>query len=243
MPVKFDKNKIVEDLKKGFQDIQTVAQEGNFKLFLKQFIAVLVVFLLFKYCNGKFAAAVSNYNGQMEAIRMQQTSEQEYQANKMKLISLEPRFPDVSAKNEWLLSQILGIFKAAKVTPQIEGSQTEDTSNSSYLVASLRVNSEMGFDQFAQFLAGVENREDFVKVSEFSLSKSTESDKLGSNKITLRFNTIFPKEKIAKSLFKDYDKIIKQQAEQKAQQAQQAQQANQSKAPANNEGVNNDQEI
>ena len=38
-------NKHVESLKKGFQDIQTVAQEGNYKLFVKQFVAVLVVFL------------------------------------------------------------------------------------------------------------------------------------------------------------------------------------------------------
>ena len=39
MPVNLKANKVVENLKKGFQDIQTVAQEGNFKLFLKQFIA------------------------------------------------------------------------------------------------------------------------------------------------------------------------------------------------------------
>ena len=143
MPMKFDKDKIVADLKKGFQDIQTVAQEGNLKLFVKQFVAVLVVFLLFRYCNGQFAAKISNYNGQMEAIRMQQTSEQEYQANKTKLMSLEPRFPDVESKNEWLLSQVLGIFKEAKVTPQMEGTQTEDDSNASFLAASLLVNAEI----------------------------------------------------------------------------------------------------
>lgn len=211
MPMKFDKDKIVADLKKGFQDIQTVAQEGNLKLFVKQFAAVLVVFLLFRYCNGQFAAKISNYDGQMEAIRMQQTSEQEYQANKTKLISLEPRFPDVDAKNEWLLSQVLGIFKEAKVTPQMEGTQTEDDSNASFLAASLLVNAEMSFDAFANMLAGVENKDDYVKISEFSISKLTESDKLGQNKITLRFNTVFPKEKVAKSIFKDYDKLIQQQ--------------------------------
>ena len=211
MPMKFDKDKIAADLKKGFQDIQTVAQEGNLKLFVKQFVAVLVVFLLFRYCNGQFAAKISNYNGQMEAIRMQQTSEQEYQANKTKLMSLEPRFPDVESKNEWLLSQVLGIFKEAKVTPQMEGTQTEDDSNASFLAASLLVNAEMSFDAFANMLAGVENKDDYVKISEFSISKLTESEKLGQNKITLRFNTVFPKEKVAKSIFKDYDKLIQQQ--------------------------------
>ncbi len=222
MAVNLKTNKYVEDLKKGFQDIQTVAQEGNFKLFLKQFIAVLLVFLLFRYLGGKFDAKISNYVGQMDAIRVQQTSEREYEANKRELISLEPRFPDADSKNEWLLSQILGIFKGANLTPQIEGTQSEDSSNSSYVAASLKVNTEMNFLQFADFLASVENRKAFVKVSEISVIKSTESDKLGSNKISLRFNTIFPKEKIAKSLFKDYDKIIKEQkaaAQAKKQQA------------------------
>ena len=32
----------------------------------------------------------------------------------------------------------------------------------------------------------------------------------------MRFNTIFPKEKIAKGLFKDYDKIIQEQQIQKS---------------------------
>ncbi len=204
-------NKFVENLKKGFQDIQTVAQEGNFKLFLKQFIAILVVFLAFKFLSGKFAEKIANYEGQMEAIRVQQTSELEYQSNKKKLLSLEPRFPDISAKNEWLLSQILGIFKAAEITPQMEGSQAEDSSNASYVAASLRVNADMEFDQFAEFLANVENKEEYVKVSEFSLAKETDPEKLGHNKISMRFNTIFPKEKIAKSLFKDYDKIMEEQ--------------------------------
>ena len=212
MPVNLKANKVVENLKKGFQDIQTVAQEGNFKLFLKQFIAVLVVFLLFRYLNGKFAEKVANYEGQMEAIRVQQTSEREYQSNKQKLLSLEPQFPDISAKNEWLLSQTLGLFKEANITPQMEGSQTEDTSNSSYTAAALRVNADMEFNQFASFLAQIENAKEYIKVSEFSLAKNTEADKLGHNKISLRFNTIFPKEKIAKSLFKDYDKIMKEKA-------------------------------
>ena len=126
MPANFNlkNNKIVENLKKGFQDMQTVAQEGNFKLFAKQIVAVVLVFFLFRYLSGKFTQQENNFRGQMEAIRVQQTSEREYQANKEKLISLEPRFPNISDKNEWLLSQILGIFKAADLTPQMEGGQT-----------------------------------------------------------------------------------------------------------------------
>ena len=208
--------KMQENLKKGFQDIQTVAQEGNVKLFVKQFVAVLVVFLLLRYANGKFDDKVRNFNGQVDAIRVQQTSEQEYQANKTKLLSLEPKFPNIESKNEWLLSQILGIFKTANITPQIEGQQTEDTSNSTFVAASLRVNTEMGFTPFAEFLAGIENLDEYIKVTEFSIAKQQEASKLGVNKVSMRFNTIFPKEKIAKGLFKDYDKIIQEQQIQKS---------------------------
>ena len=90
MPANFNlkNNKIVENLKKGFQDMQTVAQEGNFKLFAKQIVAVVLVFFLFRYLSGKFTQQENNFRGQMEAIRVQQTSEREYQANKEKLISL-----------------------------------------------------------------------------------------------------------------------------------------------------------
>ncbi|MDD7501614.1 MAG: hypothetical protein PUK74_01100 [Elusimicrobia bacterium] len=223
MPANFNlkNNKIVENLKKGFQDMQTVAQEGNFKLFAKQIVAVVLVFFLFRYLSGKFTQQENNFRGQMEAIRVQQTSEREYQANKEKLISLEPRFPNIAEKNEWLLSQILGIFKAADLTPQMEGGQTEDASNATFVAASLRAGSEMSWPKFTEFLAGIESYDDYVKVSEFSLEKNTDPNQLGNNKVSLRFNTVFPKEKIAKSLFKDYDKIVKaqQEAKKKAQTA------------------------
>ncbi|MGN0025326.1 MAG: hypothetical protein ACI351_07870 [Candidatus Avelusimicrobium sp.] len=201
-------NKHVEALKKGFQDIQTVMQEGNYKLFVKQFIAVLVVFLGFKYCNGQFNEKINNYNGQMEAIRMQQSSEREYMTNKELLFELEPRFPDISDKNGWLVSQILGIFKEANLAPQVEGAQAEDSSNPTYVAASLKVNSEMDFTRFANFLADIENSEEYLKVSDFSIAKDTDPEHLGNNKISMKFNTIFPKEKIAQTMFKDYAQIM-----------------------------------
>lgn len=210
MAANLKSNKYVESLKKGFQDIQTVMQEGNYKLFVKQFVAVLVVFLGFKYCSGQFADKINNYNGQMDAIRMQQSSEREYMTNKDLLFELEPRFPDISEKNGWLVSQILGVFKEADLTPQVDGSQTEDASNPTYEAVSLQVSSEMDFTRFARFLADIENNDEYLKVSDFSLTKDTDPEHLGNNKISMKFNTIFPKEKIAKKLFKDYDKIMAQ---------------------------------
>lgn len=209
-------NKYVEDLKQGFKDIQTVAEEGNFKLFLGPFIAVLVVFLGMRYGNGEFAKKVENYRGQVSAIQTEQNSEQEYEASKAKLMKLEPQFPSVDEKNEWLLGQVLGIFKEINIAPKMEGNQTEDTSNSNLTVTSINASVEMGFPQFANFLASIENKKDLVRVSEFSLAKDSTPGGLGMNKISMKFNTAFPKEKIAKSLFKDYDELIKKQQEKEA---------------------------
>ena len=205
---KLKNNKHVEELKQGFNDIQTVAQEGNAKLFLKQFVAVIVILLIWWHVSGKLSKKVQGYNDKMSAIQIQQNSAQEYQSNKKQLIDLEPRFPDVENKNEWLLSQILSIFKETGLTPEVSGGQSEDTSNSAYVVVSLPVTTFMEFNQFADLLAGIENRDEYVKVSAFELDKETDPARLGSNKILLKFNTIFPKEKIAKKLFADYDSLI-----------------------------------
>ena len=207
-------NKWVENLKHGFQDIQTVSQEGNFKLFVKQIVVVALVILVFRYANNYFSARVNNLRGQMDAIQVEKSSEQDYLRNKQLLVSLEPRFPDTSKKNEWLLSRILDIFQKANLKPQMEGSQSENDSNPTYLTASQQVGMNMGFPQFAEFLAGVENLDEYIKVSDFSITKETDPNRLGDNRISIRFNTIFLKEKIAPSLFKDYDALVAQAAQQ-----------------------------
>lgn len=216
MAANLKNNKHIENIKKGFQDIQTVSQEGNFKLFLKQAITILVVFLAFRYANGEFNKKLSNIKGQRDAIKVQKSSEREYLQNKEKLIMLEPRFPDVSAKNEWLLSQVLSIFKEANLTPAVSGTQTEDASNSNYTLVSLGVSTDTSWSTFANFLAGIENRTDLIRVSEFSLTKDTNPENLALNKISMKINTVFPKEKVGKSIFKDYDKLV---AEQKAKES------------------------
>ncbi len=201
-------SKHVENLKQGFADLQTVLQEGNLKLFVAQGVAILLIVLAWWHLSNKFETKVRSYNDQMAAIRIQQNSAQEYQVNKQKLVDLEPRFPDVETKTEWLLSQILTIFKETGVTPEVSGAQSENASDSAYIVASLPVTTFMEFHNFAELLASIENRDEYVKVSEFTLEKEQESSRLGFNKITMKFNTIFPKEKIAKKLFKDYDALI-----------------------------------
>lgn len=216
MAIDLKNNKYVLDFKQGLLDIKSVLQEGNAKLFVKPFIAVLVVFLGYYYMNGKFMEKRNIFEGQMAAIHMEQSNEQEYMANKMKLISLEPKFPDIANKNEWLLSQLLGIYREADIATNLEGSQTEDTSNPSYVVASMQIGSTMNFPQFASFLAGIENRSDYIKVSGFTLTKDTDPERVASNQISIRYNTVFPKEKVAPALFKDYATLVAGQTEQAA---------------------------
>ncbi len=208
MAINLKNNKQMENLKKGFQDIQTVLQEGNLKLFLKQGIAVLVIFLLFRHVSGKNTEKVNNFRTQMDAISTQQSSEKEYLNNKDVLLDLEPRFPDISTKNEWLVGKVLEVFKAGQLAPQVNGQQTEDASNPTYIAAGLDVNTNSEFNKFAEFLADIENQNAFLKVSGFTIKKDTNPSNLGNNQISMRFNTIFPKEKIASRMFKDYNEQI-----------------------------------
>lgn len=203
MAAKDKVNKEVQSLKQGFQDIQLVSQEGNFKLFAKQVVVVVLAFFLFKWAGGKFAAEEQHLNGQIDAIRVQQTSEREYSSNKQKLLDLEPRFPDVADKNEWLAGQIMGTFKEQSLTPSLDGTQKEDSSNNSYMVASYTVGMNGSFDAFGKLLAAFENKDEYVKLTQFDLNKVTEGDEIGQNKVSFVVNTIFPKEKLASKLFKD----------------------------------------
>lgn len=204
MAINLKNNKHIEDLKEGLKDIKTVSQEGNFKLFLKQGIVVLVIFLLFRYVAGKNAAKVGELHTQLDAIATQQNSEQEYLKNKDILLDLEPRFPDIASKNEWLVGKVLEVFKKGGLSPQVSGQQTEDTSNQTYVAVGLEVKTAAGFDRFAEFVADIENRPEFLKISNFYLKKDTSTSAIGNNEITIQFNTIFPKEKIGSRLFKDY---------------------------------------
>ena len=201
MPDSLKSNKILASIQKGLNDIKLVLEEGNYKLFVKQAAVIVGILLLYRWGNGKIQEQVSQVRGQIAAVETQKDSEQEYLENKRKLLDLEPRFPDVSAKNDWLLRQLVVVFREANLTHQVSATQTEDTSNSSYTVASVPVTVQASFNAFGRFLADFESRKEYLRISELSLEKNTESS--GQNDISLRINTIFPKEKLAPTLFKD----------------------------------------
>lgn len=194
-------NKYVESAKKGFNDMKLVMEEGNYKLFLKQIVAVIVIILLYRYVNGTFQTKADNFRGQIDAVQAQYDNEKDYQANKQKLLDLEPRFPDLSSKNDWLLRQLVAVFRDANISPTLGSSQAEDSSNAGFTLVAIPVTFQTSFGDFGRLLASIENKPEYLRISEFSLTKV--SEKLGQNEVSMRINTIFPKEKIAAKMFKD----------------------------------------
>ena len=203
-------NQFVANLKQGFVDIQTVSQEGNFKLFAKQVVVIIVAFFALRYAYGKLNVQIKKDQEQINAIEVQKKSEKDYLANKDKLLTLEPRFPDIDIKNQWLQGTILDIFKEIRMTPQLEGTQGEDSSNTTYVAAGQNVSMSMGFMPLAHFIEKIENSPDYLRISEVSVAKNTDPNAIGDNKVTLRFNTIFPKEKIGSTLFSDYSELVQE---------------------------------
>ena len=196
-------HKIIESTKKGFKDIMAVLEERNYKLFLKQLAFLVAVFLLCRYVSKTLQTRDAEVLNKIKAVQAQKNNEQEYLSNKKKLLGLEPRFPDIEAKNDWLLRQIVAVFKDSPLVPKVGSSQTENTSNNGYTVVQIPVELTTSYGDFARLLASVESRDEYLRVTEFSLDKKKED--LGQNTIKMNIQTIFPKEKIAKSIFKNTD--------------------------------------
>ncbi len=196
--------KILASFKQGLQDVKMVFEEGNYKLFVKQGILIVALIFGYRYVNNILDTNDKKVLGQIDAVQAQKDNEKAYLENKKKLLELEPRFPDVAAKNDWLLRQVVVIFRDSPLTPKMGASQTEDTSHNAYVVTSIPVEFTATYNQFGNLIADIESREDYLRVSEFSLAKNNEN--LGLNTVHIKMNTIFPKEKLAASLFKDVKK-------------------------------------
>ena len=196
----------MDSIKKGFADIKMVAEEGNIKLFLKQIIVIVIIFMACRSVNGKLQEKNSSLRGQIDAVQTQQRGEEDYLANKKKLIELEPRFPNAEEKNQWLLNQIVSVFKDVNLTYK-PSPQNEDNSVADYTIVNIPVAVTGSYADLGHLLAAIESRDEFMRVSEFSLLKGKNNlENIGENEITLKINTVFPKEKLAKKLFKDQGK-------------------------------------
>jgi len=194
----------VQSWKQGLKDVSDVFQEGNFKLFVRQLIVVVAGFLILRWGVGKLNEQTKTVRTQIDAIRVQQSSEQEYLENKRKLLSLEPRFPEVKEKDQWLISQLLEIFKPANITANMNEIQVENSANPNYLTISKKVSFATKFLDFGKLLAEIENRPAYMRISEFSIRKNPDVNEPGMNNVDMTFNAVFPKEKLAPVLFKDY---------------------------------------
>lgn len=195
--------------KQGLKDVNDSLAEGNYKLIAKQVVVVIVAFLILRFGVGKLNEQTKAVRTQIDAIRVQQSSEQDYLTSKRKLLSLEPRFPEVKEKDQWLISKLLEVFQPANVTANMNELQVENGANPNYLIISKKVSFSTKFLDFGKLLAEIENRPEYMRISEFSLRKNPDPNDLEMNTVDMTFNTVFPKEKLAPVLFKDYKGVQK----------------------------------
>lgn len=206
----FLKHPFVVNLKKGLLDIKTTLQEGNFKLFLWHVVIIGACLYALHWTSGKINEKISKNQSQITSIETQQRSEQEYIANKNLLVTLEPRFPDIKQKNNWLTGKLLNLYKEAKLPAQLDGTASENDSSSIFLLMSQGVSTQARYRDIGKFLERIENEPSYLRVSEVSITK--EANDLGNNKVSMRFNTIFPKQKIGETLFSNYKELVENQA-------------------------------
>ena len=208
-------NTKLEELKTGLRDIKNVVEERKFSLFVKQVVVVAAVFLLVRTVSGKLSAHQAELKDKMNAITIQTTNKEDYLVNKERLLHLEPLFPNMEQKSDWMPSALMALFGKHDLSPKIDGNFSENA-QSVYTVVSQPISWQQSYKNLGQMLADMENAEPFLRVSEVSISKLTGKEVLGDNTITVKFNTIFPKEKYAPKLFKDYTKQMEKINSQKA---------------------------
>ncbi len=198
----------VEALKQGVLDIKAACEEGKFKLFAKQVVVVVLAFFGVRYLVGKVNAQKEVVLDRISAIAIQQTHQDDYMSNKERLLYLEPLFPDIGKKNEWLIQSLMKTFSTHQIQADINGNANEKAEGN-YTVMSQEVSFKESFANVGKFVADVESGDDFLRLSNITISKLADSASLGLNNVTMRFATLFPKEKYAKRLFKDYEQQMK----------------------------------
>lgn len=194
--------------KQGLADIKAVSEEGNIKLFIKQLAVIALAAWGVWTVMGKLNAQKAEIQDRITAIALQQTHQDDYMSNKDRLLRLEPLFPDMGQKNEWLVKTLMTAFGNHDIKGDINGNAVENM-ETNYTIVTQDVTFREKFANIGRFLADIENGNDFLRVSNLTITKLADTNSLGQNNVSLRFNTVFPKDKYGKRLFKDYDKQIK----------------------------------
>ena len=190
-------------LKRGIEDIQAVFQEGKAVLFVKQAVVLLVVFLIVFYSTKGLQQHRLKIKDEMAKMEIEHMHRDEYVANKDHLMKLEPLFPDIGQKKDWLLVHLKDFFEKRKVQVTMDGNATEEP-QATYVVGTQPVSFKANFKELGKMLADIENGPDLLRVSNLTVVKLTDTENLGENNVVIQFGTVFPKTKYAPTLFKDY---------------------------------------
>ncbi len=200
---RFRKKAWLANFQQGLLDIRVVLEEGKFSLFVKQLVVLLAVFLLVRYGYKNLATKKAKIKDDIESLQIQQANKSDYLENKKYLLRLEPLFPDVEQKGTWMLARISDIFEKHKIQANIDGNVSENAQQF-YIVGSQPATFTESFKRTGELIADIENGDDLFRITNFMLTKQTDKENLGSNAVTIQFNTVFPKNKYAATLFKDY---------------------------------------
>ncbi|MBP5404055.1 MAG: hypothetical protein J6Y17_03075 [Elusimicrobiaceae bacterium] len=204
----FSSNPRIAKIQHNLEDLQVTFQEGKYSLFVKQFVVLILVFLAVRFLCGKFSQSRAAIKDKIAAINIQRNNKEEYLTNKQRLLRLEPLFPDLAKKNDWLLRQLVESFGLHKMTPTVDGNVVE-TAGKEFLTVSQPVKFQQTFSRIGRLIADIENGDNFLRISEISITKLNSPDALGENEVVATFNTIFPREKYGPKLFKDYNEQMK----------------------------------
>ncbi len=184
--------KFVTNMKEGFNDIKNMLLEHNYRPFIRPVAVLLIVGIGVSFFNNKAETKILDINRKIEAQKAEIDNEQEYKTSKATYEKLVKVLPPIDKKNEWLLAQIISIFKKAGIETTRTGKHILEE-DGVFLLSSVNIEAELNYEQLGKLVEAIENNQFFMRVS--NISASREQGNLGKVKANMQLHTVFIDEK------------------------------------------------
>ncbi|MGB2579073.1 hypothetical protein AAIR98_000992 [Elusimicrobium simillimum] len=188
--------KLLDSLKTGFQNVNMVIAEGNFKILLKPIIVMAAICGGLYYYNGGNDAIINKTNAEIRSERTQREKMVGYEKNKERVTEVEKYFPEIVGKNEWLVTEVIETFSKNNMPYSFTGSQIEEQ-NDTFIATSIGVSFSGSYADAGKIIAALETRNKYFKIYDISVQK--DEQQIGTNKYTIKVGTVFPKERLSGS--------------------------------------------
>ena len=185
----------LHSLTDGAQNIKLMLVEGKVKLLIRPIVVMLVVCAGLYYYNTLNKEAVQRDLEQIASLKTQKENMSQYIENKQAVVKAEVFFPDIVDKNEWLVTQMIDVFKRADILQKFAGSQTEQ-SNDIITATVMGADFTADYTSGGRVIAGLENIEQFLTVQELTIVRSSkEGSGVPQNTYVIKVGTVFPKDR------------------------------------------------